>query len=516
VEIKIMKKLISLGIAVAMLLCFTTLLHGSPQIGDTLKYRITYAPTWMYGELDPWNIDFGGLTHVINFTNGSMSQTSPYFLPLTSASDSSEIEFGFSGGTIHYLDSLTTICHRKNIKVMESIQCVSGTNFDYVASDSTRVETFFKAFKAWMIRKHIDGWDLDLESGGATQAQRLRFIRIGRRICYDKAFPNGRALIGIATGRGDEATWTASLIDTMITFMDMQAYTYQYMWSPSASANVTWFQTPVNSPASCANCENSSLKTDFLYGGKSFIDGYVANGHDKSKFVVGYATSCVTGFTGAEQLSTAWSNSIADNPLFSVEAMVNYGGIWWHDVTAHSSYIHGTAKAGNPLGISTGTKFFLPFEDSTDMKAGIDYLKSVGAGGIMFYDFYGDRRVNATPNWKKTHYIYTASVYAAKLNGGLVPVVPPVDTVPPVVPPSTDTTGNWTKVYNLGYLAGIKSVQLIDTTGVAIKWYQMGRASVICPPANCPPYPDTAGIRQAGIKQGEAEFVPQIIYNKKP
>jgi hypothetical protein len=201
------------------------------------------------------------------------------------------------------------------------------------------------------------------------------------------------------------------------------------MWN--GSANATWFQTPVASPSSCGSCEASSLTRDALYGGSSFIDGYVANGHDRSKFVVGYATSCVTGFTGTDQLSVAWSDSYADNPLFIVEGMTSYGGTWTHDATAKASYIHGTAAAGNPMGFSAGTKFFLPFEDSTDMKAGIDYLKSIGAGGVMFYDFYGDRRSGQTENWKRTPYIYAASVYAASLtSGGVSSCGPTIKGVP--------------------------------------------------------------------------------------
>jgi hypothetical protein len=416
-----MKRLIILGIAVAMLLCFTTMLQSAPQVGDTLKYRIAYYPTWAYDEINFWDIALGGLTHIVIFSNGNLSTTSPYWGPAIpgggGAVDSVEMEFGF--GSNHHLDSVTTISHRNGLKVLVCLQCVDGTQFDNVVADSTRTETFFKALKGWMIRKHIDGWDLDLESGNATNAQRLRFLRIGRRICYDAAFPSGRALIGIATGRGDEANWTASLCDTCVTFYDMQAYTYQWMWN--GSANATWFQTPVGSPASCSGCEASSLKRDALYGGSAFIDGYVANGHDKSKFVIGYATECVTAFTGTDQLSVAWSNNYADNSLYIVEGMVSYGGTWTHDATAHSSYIHGTATSGNPYGFSSGTKFFIPFEDSTDMKAGCDYLKSVGAGGVMFYDLYGDRRLSATPNWKKTPYIYATSVYAKLLNGGLIP-----------------------------------------------------------------------------------------------
>jgi hypothetical protein len=77
------------------------------------------------------------------------------------------------------------------------------------------------------------------------------------------------------------------------------------------------------------------------------------------------------------------------------------------------------------MGLSAGTKFFLPFEDSTDIKAGIDYLKSVGAGGIMFYDFYGDRRSGQTENWRRAPYIYAASIYAASLASGGSPSYSP-------------------------------------------------------------------------------------------
>jgi hypothetical protein len=402
------------------------------QAQDTLKYRIAYYPTWAYDELPAWNIDWGGLNHIVLFTNGSITTTSPYWRPVANISDSLEIEFGPAynpDNYSHFLDSLVTICHRKGIKVMTTIQCVGDANFDYVASDSVRTQIFHNTLKSWMVRKGIDGWDLDLEDSPATQAERIRFLRIGRRVGYDAAFPNGRALIGIASGRGDEAEWTANQIDSMVTFYDMQCYTYQYMWN--GSANATWFQTPVASPPSCGSCEASSLTRDALYGGSSFIDGYIANGHDRSKFVVGYATSCVTGFTGTDQLSVVWSNSYADNPLFIVEGMTSYGGTWTHDATAKASYIHGTATAGNPMGFSAGTKFFLPFEDSTDMKAGIDYLKSVGAGGVMFYDFYGDRRSGQTENWKRAPYIYAASVYAASLaSGGSSSYSPTIKTVP--------------------------------------------------------------------------------------
>jgi GH18 family chitinase len=407
-------------------LFFFSSLQGA-QIGDTLKYRVTYYPTWAMNDINPWEIDWGGITHIILFSNGSTTNTSPYWLPVTSAGDSIEIEYGPSPSEINILDSLVTKAHREGRYVMTTIQCVGRGSFDYIATDSTRTQVFHDALKAWMLRKHIDGWDLDLEGEGtATRAECIRFLRIGRRVGYHAQFPNGRALMGIAAGRDNTDPWPAAQVDSMLTFYDMQGYTYQWMWDSGNSNNATWFQSPVASPASCGGCQNSSMSMDYLYGGDSFIHGYIDQGHDPSKFVFGYSTSCVTGFTGTNQLSVVWSDFYSDNSLVNVEDLVNHGGTWTHDATAKASYIAGTATAGNAVGLSAGTQFFFPFEDSTDMKAGIDYLKSVGAGGVMFYDIYGDRRIGATPAWKRTPYIYAASMYAQILNGGGTGTAAPV------------------------------------------------------------------------------------------
>jgi hypothetical protein len=399
---------------VALLFLFTVFLKS----GDTLQYRIAYYPTWAYENLSPWNIDWdNGLTHVILFSDGNVSNVSPYWSPTPPT------DCGFSNNTVRYLDSLVAICHRNNIKVLITIQAVDATNFNYVATDSIRTQMFHNTLRAWIAQRNIDGWDLDLEGDNIpTTAQLTRFIRIGRR--------NSNLIIGIAASRGQQDRY-APEVDNMISFYDIQCYSYQWMWNDNLKKNATWFQTPVISPASCSGCQNSSLSTDYLSNGGSLIDGWVSAGHLKSKIVIGYSTSLVAGFLGTDQLNASFNSSISDKSLKDVENMINYGGVWIRNSIAKASYIAGTATAGNPLGISAGTKFFLPFEDSTDMKAGIDYIKNVGGAGIMFYDFYGDRK-SSTIAWKRTPYIYTAGRYAAKLAGQIT--VPPV--MPPVIPPT--------------------------------------------------------------------------------
>jgi GH18 family chitinase len=388
------------------------------QSADTLQYRVAYYPVWCYADLPPWDIDFGGITHVNLFNEAFLSTTSPYWTPAFVANDSIDIEK--RGISINGLDSLKTKLHREGRYVLVSLHCVDATELTYICADSTRTQVFHNTLKAWMVRKGMDGWDLNVETNwGGTTATMGRFIRIGRRVGYDAAFPNGRALIGIAMTRGTENWYPISEIDSMVTYYDVQMYSYQWMWN--GSANATWFQTPTHSPASCGNCENSSMDKDFVYSQKPIIDSLVGYGLSRSKILAGYATSCVTGFTGTNQLSVAWSGSSSDLRLTDVEDMVNHGGTWTHDATAHASYIAGTATTGNSLGFGNGTQFFLPFEDSTDIKAGIDYLKTKGYGGIMFYDYFGDMRVGATPAWKRTPYIYASSMYAASLASGQAP-----------------------------------------------------------------------------------------------
>ncbi|MGA9362905.1 MAG: hypothetical protein WBW16_01670, partial [Bacteroidota bacterium] len=64
----------------SLVLVFLTLVcvsnYASAAVGDTLAYRVAYYPSWCYGTQDqggyglpPQNVDWGGLTHVVLFSN---------------------------------------------------------------------------------------------------------------------------------------------------------------------------------------------------------------------------------------------------------------------------------------------------------------------------------------------------------------------------------------------------------------------------------------------------------------
>ena len=389
------------------------------QAGDTLQYRVAYYPVWSYEYLNPYELEFGGLTHIVLFNEAFLSTTSPYWTPAFVANDSIDIER--RNVSYNALDSLVVHAHRNGVKVLVALHCVDGTEFNYVSADSTRTQVFHNTLKAWMVRKDLDGWDLNLESNwDENEANLNRFMRIGRRVGYDNSFPSGRALIGVACPRGFENNYWASQ-DSMVTFYDIQAYNFEYMWN--GSANATWFLTPVYSPTQPGGYENSSLNYDFASGGVPTIQAWTDAGHAKSKIVIGISTSMVAGFTGTYSLGATFTGTILDYPLVSVEAMTSYGGTQTRNSVAKASYMAGTATTGNPLGISNGTRFFLPYNDSTDNKDIIDFLDSAGVAGVMIYDFAGDYRSGAE-GWEQYPYIYSASVYAASLSGGAEPEPP--------------------------------------------------------------------------------------------
>lgn len=395
--------------------------------GDTLQYRVAYYPVWSYEDLPPYNLDFGGLTHIVLFNEAFLSTTSPYWTPAFVSDDSVDIER--RNVAYNALDSLVVHAHRNGLYVMVALQCVDGTVFNTIAADSTKTHVFHETLRDWMVRKDIDGWDLNLESSwkGDTEDEEIkaearselnRFMRIGRRLGYNASFPSGRALIGVACPRGWAEDYWASQ-DSMVTFYDVQAYNFEYMWT--GSANATWFLTPVYSPTQPEGYQNNSLNYDLIYAGEPTIKGWTDAGHAKNKLVIGISTSMVAGFTGTDALGSTFTDIIYDYPLVDVEAMTSYGGTQTRNSVAKASYMSGTATTGNPMGISNGTKFFLPYNDSVDNKNIIDFLDSAGIAGVMIYDFHGDYRPGASPEWKKYPYIYSASVYAESLSGGANP-----------------------------------------------------------------------------------------------
>jgi hypothetical protein len=477
----------SLVLVFIALICASN--SASAAVGDTLAYRVAYYPSWCMRPQDeaglglpPQNIDWGGLTHVIIFGNGNRVVTSsPYWGPCQNSTDSIDITHGADGGSYDYLDSTVAIVHRAGLKILISINQASPTNFDAISGDSAKIETLSSSLVMWCLRHKIDGWDLDLEASSSSAANINRFIRIGRRTSYNAnfsnyisalglpGFPNGRALIGIAAGRGDHSKYWG-IQDSMVTFYDLQLYSMQYMWNGSAAA--TYFQTAAHhvAIAGCANCEAAGLDYDPISSSTAISTAWTNTGHALSKLVFGIATEMGGGFTGisglsqSKQLNCTYSGSVSFQRLQNTLAMTNYGGTYtWNDV-AQASYVWGTATAGNPCGISAGTTFFLPFEDSLSGKSFADTCKKYGVGGVMIYDYSMGMETGHgnVKTWLHAPHLYAIAAYTASLHNNAAPSPP---SAPTLSSPSNGATSVSTSpTLNWNAASGVSSYQLQVST----------------------------------------------------
>lgn len=412
-----MKKFI---LAILASLCIVSAARSAQD--TTYQYRSFHYPSWCQRPLDdsnyglpPWYINYAGVTNIVFFCNGNLTQSAPYFTGLRGGADSVEFHYGPAGGTTHYLDSLIAIGHRNGVKLEMTIQAVSPNNLDYIIADSARTQTFFNNFVPWLLRKGFDGWSLNYEGGSPNILNMDRFFRIGDRTM--RAMYGSRPyVISVATPRGSSLWYVNS--KKYINRFDIETSSFSYVWN--GSANVTYHQTPNSIDSACASCNLSALDHEFGSGLNEVAEWGLA-GIPPSKISIGWGVSVVGGFLGANQLLKPYNNQVYDIQLYDAERMTQYGGIKVTRPQAMASYIAGTATAGNPVGLSVGMKFFFPFSDSTSIKQGLNHMAQFHPGGVWIYDAKGDMRPGQSI---KLPYIYAAMREAMRINGGSIPPPP--------------------------------------------------------------------------------------------
>lgn len=423
-----MKRIILVALTILLVSMYAT-------AEGVMQTRSFHYPVWCqrpqddtgYG-LPAWNIAWGGANEVVVFCNGNLINSAPFFTGIKGQRDSIEIHYGLTNPIIHYLDSLIVIAKRNGVRPLMTIQAVSPANWDYIISDSARTVSFFNNFYPWLIRKGFAGWDLNYEGGSPNLANLNRAMRIARRMGYLSGFTGRRVFISTSTPRGSERWFYGGNADTSIDEYHVETSSFSYVWSNSAQHNITYFQTPIFTVGASSDNNAASLNDD---GGTNIVQLWANAGHRKTKIIVEFSTSVIGGFLDTDQLLKPYTSEVNDIGLEAVESMLAYGGHKVFDPTALAPYISGTATSGNPVGLSTGTKFFFSYSDSTSIKAGVDLMTSDSAGGVWIYDAKGDMRTGQVINWKRQPYIYSGLVYAARKAGGVI-IPPPssnVDTV---------------------------------------------------------------------------------------
>jgi GH18 family chitinase len=356
-----------------------------------------------------------------------MNQTAPYFTPVQNMgfnhdNDSASFQWGwYSCTTTNYQSKLISRAHAAGCKVVIAINAVDPRpGFNFVATDSVRTEIFARAVAGYVQRHGYDGVEFDLEDWisqtTATPQQINRFVNIVHR----RLLPMGGIFLTSAGFRDWDRYWAAT--DTSIEAHNLQTYAYWQMWC--SSFNIPWFMTPTHSEANSCSQKSQSLEEQYdAPQQQNIVARWNAHGHPLNKVGIG-----VGAYGGAALGTTSPTGqySSIQNDLFlrDVKAMLRYGGVLRWAPLAQSPYINGTATAGNPLGISTGTQFYITYNDESNIGSKIRWADSVGAGSVMIYSIEKDLRLGQTTFATRFPTVAAAAAAIASL-GGIIPPPPP-------------------------------------------------------------------------------------------
>ncbi|HLP18642.1 MAG TPA: glycosyl hydrolase family 18 protein, partial [Bacteroidota bacterium] len=380
------------------------------------KWFTTYYATWSMMPLNsanfalpPWEMDCTGLTHIVLFDNGNVTQTAPYWAymfgpgnprgarPSDTESDSVCVEFNGvanpgDGNFPHYMDSLLTISHRKGIKVVITIQAVNPTNLNYVTADSARTQLFVNTLVAWAERKGFDGVELDWEGWAAplpAPAIINRFMRILYNRVHSMKTPSGApGLIMVSAGSGQQALYDPSQ-DFMVDQFNLQLYDYAYAWYGKIGSNASWHISPLHKGTVDPTFEGMSYDT------RGPLQ-WVAAGHDPKRIGLGVPTYGYI-LRNVDGLFQPMANPDYGSAHYqTIEALKSNGGVEeWDDVRKVRS-IHGTAArtVGSVYygsdGINAGQKFYAVGENPQSLQEKVNWMNQNNFGGIMTYDFVSD------------------------------------------------------------------------------------------------------------------------------
>ncbi|MGE5316339.1 MAG: glycosyl hydrolase family 18 protein [Acidobacteriota bacterium] len=398
---------------VAAALCIFAVQHAGFAQSTSQKWFTTYYATWSMlplgstnFALPPWEIDYTGLTHIVLFDNGNVTQTAPYWAymfgppparPSDTESDSVCVEFNGvanpgDGRFPHYMDSLITISHRKGVKVVITIQAVNPVNLNFVTADSARAQLFVNTAVAWAERKGFDGMELDWEGWAAPlPAPNVinRFMRIlYRRVHQMKTYSGAPGIIMVSAGSGQQSLYDPSQ-DYIVDQFNLQLYDYAYAWYGKIGSNASWHIAPLHRGTVDPTFEGMSYDT------RGPLQ-WVAAGHDPKRIGLGIPTYGYI-LRNVDGLFQPMANADYGSAHYqTIEALKSNGGVEeWDDVRKVRS-IRGTAQraAGSVYygsdGINAGQKFYATGENPQSLQEKIKWMYENNFGGVMTYDFVSD------------------------------------------------------------------------------------------------------------------------------
>ena len=272
--------------------------------------------------------------------------------------------------------------------------------FSGVAADPAKRATFAASCASWVEAQGLDGIDIDWEYPAASDRENVTALLQAVRAELDSlGSKNGRQYYLSVATPSSEANLVGFDIPTVVTVVDwinLMTYDYHGSWDYTTGFNAPLYGDPAD-PSSTWDIFNVSYTVD-LY----LTMGVPASQLNLGLPLYGRSWEAVADTNhGLYQSGQPGPNTGADGNWET--GMFDY----WRVVQLsqdgqYTRYWSGSSRVPYLYGpnISSGLSggMFLSYDDTQSVGEKVDYLKSKGLGGAMFWELSGDIRDSSDPN----------------------------------------------------------------------------------------------------------------------
>jgi chitinase len=281
-----------------------------------------------------------------------------------------------------------------NLKVLISIGGWSwSTNFSNVAADPVKRDKFAASAAEFVSKYGLDGVDIDWEypvEGGNNITHRaadnenyVMLLKATRKALNKQGEADGKTyLLSIAARAAGRFIIDANLVESMqyLDYVNLMTYDFHGSWE-----NMTGFNTPLK------DAGGNQLSID------ATVSTFLKAGIKAENLNLGLA------FYGRGWTNVASTDNNGVNQVAEVPSGIGYGlGTWevgvfdawdimenYADKNGYVRYYDETAQC--PY-VFDGTTW-IGYDDEQSMKAKTEYAIEKGLGGVMFWDFSGDKNL---------------------------------------------------------------------------------------------------------------------------
>lgn len=333
---------------------------------------------------------------------------------------------------------------------------------DVAATDATR-KAFAQSAVDFIRKYQMDGVDLDWEypvSGGLPgnsyrpedkQNHTLLLQEVRNYLDAAEVADGKTYTLTIASSASPTYAQNNELdeISEIVDWINIMTYDFNGGWSNQSAHNSPLY---LDNAAVAANVENAAT-----FNTNSGVQGHLDAGVPAEKIVLGVPfygrgwTGCAPGPNGDGQYQQC-----TGTPAGTWEAGVfDYGDLAANYVNKNGFVRYWNDEAKVPYLYNAASGTFISYDDPQSFENKVNYIKSKGLGGAMFWELSGDCRVSSKFSCSGTKLL---DVLAEQLNNGEGPGpggpgTGEPDTTPPTAPTGLTVTGKTATSVSLSWTA---------------------------------------------------------------